>query len=326
MIADHLIGSGPRVLPDAVSDFSLRQLLSFRAVATEGSFHGAADALDYTQSAVSQHVAALESALGVRLFDRGRGRRTVTLTEAGHLLLRHVEPIADRLQAARADLRAYAAGETGTLRVAVYQSVGAKALPAVIGRFGQAWPGVRVRMTEVLSDDAGLAMIADGTVELAFGILPLPPGPFEGIELLRDPFVVMAQPGAALFALGDAPSLAAIAQQKLIGFRTCRSTRFAEERLRATGHEPEFVFRSEDNGIIQAMAAAGLGVAVVPLLTVDVADPAVRVLPTDLEPRQVALVWHRDRYRSPATMAFIEIAREVCAGLAEDLGIGALQA
>ena len=305
-----------RVLPDALSDFSLRQLLSFRAVAQEGSFHAAADALDYTQSAVSQHVATLESALGVRLFDRGRGRRTVALTEAGQLLLRHVEPIADRLQAARADLAAYAAGETGTLRVAVYQSVGAKALPGVIGRFGRDWPGIQVRMTEVLSDDAGLAMIADGTVELAFGIFPLPPGPFEGVELLRDPFVVMARPDAPLFALGDRPTMAMIAEQKLIGFRTCRSTRYAEERLRETGREPVFVFRSEDNGIIQAMAGAGLGVAVVPLLTVDLGDPAVRIMPTELEPRRVALVWHRDRYRSPATAAFIEIATAVCADLA----------
>ena len=96
-----------RVLPDALSDLSLRQLLSFRAVADEGSFHGAADALDYTQSAVSQHVMGLEAALGVRLFDRGRGRRTVELTEAGRLLLRHVVTITDRLQAARADLLAF---------------------------------------------------------------------------------------------------------------------------------------------------------------------------------------------------------------------------
>ncbi len=315
-----------RALPDALADFSLRQLLSFRAVAQEGSFHGAADALDYTQSAVSQHVAALETALGLRLFDRGRGRRTVSLTEAGRLLLRHVDPIADRLQAARADLTSYAAGETGTLRVAVFQSVGAKALPAVLGRFGQAWPGIRVNMTEVLSDDAGLGLIADGTVELAFGIFPLPPGPFEGIELLRDPFVVVARPDAPLLALGDRPTIAMIAEQKLIGFRTCRSTRFAEERLRETGHEPDFVFRSEDNGTIQAMAAAGLGVAVVPLLTVDQGDPSIRVLPTDLEPRRVALVWHRDRYRSPATLAFIDIAEEVCAGLAADLGLGQLEA
>jgi DNA-binding transcriptional LysR family regulator len=315
-----------RVLPDALSDFSLRQLLSFRAVAQESSFHGAADALDYTQSAVSQHVAALEAALGVRLFDRGRGRRTVALTEAGQLLLRHVEPIADRLQAARADLAAYAAGETGTLRVAVYQSVGAKALPAIIGRFGRDWPGIGVHLTEVLSDDAGLAMIADGEVELAFGILPLPQGPYEGVELLRDPFVVVARPDAPLVLLGDHPTIEQIAGQKLIGFRTCRSTKYAEERLRETGLQPEFVFRSEDNGIIQAMAAAGLGVAVVPLLTVDQGDPSIRILPTELEPRRVALVWHRDRYRSPATRAFIDIARQVCADLAADLGIAAAEA
>src|SRR3954468_2489816 len=121
--------TGPRVLPDALSDLSLRQLLSFRAVADEGSFHGAADALDYTQSAVSQHVMGLEGALGVRLFDRGRGRRTVELTEAGRLLLRHAESITDRLQAARADLLAYAAGESGTLRVGGYRGAGQNVLP-----------------------------------------------------------------------------------------------------------------------------------------------------------------------------------------------------
>ncbi len=304
------------VLGDSLSDLSLRQLLSFRAVAEQGSFHGAAEVVDYTQSAVSQHVAALEASLGVRLFDRGRGRRTVALTEAGELLLRHVGPIADRLQAARADLQAYARGETGTLRVGVYQSVGARALPAIIGRFGQAWPGIDVRLTEVLSDEGGLGLLASGALELAFGVLPLAPGPFEGVELMRDPFVLVTRPDSPLAKLSGPPPLELIAAQKLVGFRSCRSTRWAEERLRETGREPEFVLRSEDNGIVQAMAAAGLGVALVPQLTVDPADPAIRVIPTDLEPRRIALVWHRDRYRSPATLAFIEIARAVCADLA----------
>ena len=72
MTTDYSVAPPParRVLPDALSDLSLRQLLSFRAVADEGSFHGAADRLDYTQSAVSQHVAALEASLGVRLVER----------------------------------------------------------------------------------------------------------------------------------------------------------------------------------------------------------------------------------------------------------------
>src|SRR6187431_2499582 len=185
------VSGGPRVLPEALSDLSLRQLLSFRAVADEGSFHGAADALDYTQSAVSQHVMALEAALGVRLFDRGRGRRTVELTEAGRLLLRHVETITDRLQAARADLIAYAAGETGTLRVGVYQSVGTKVLPAIIGRFAEAWPGVEVQLSEAASDEGLMDMVEPGRLDLTFGVLPLPEGPFGGVELLSDPFVLV---------------------------------------------------------------------------------------------------------------------------------------
>jgi DNA-binding transcriptional LysR family regulator len=308
-----------RVLPDALSDLSLRQLLSFRAVADEGSFHAAADALDYTQSSVSQHVMALEAALGVRLFDRSRGRRTVELTEAGAMLLRHVVSITDRLQAARADLVAYAAGEIGTLRVGVYQSVGTRILPAIIGRFSQAWPGVEVRLIEAASDEGLMDMVEPGRLDLTFGVLPLPPGPFEGIELLRDPFVLVTAIGSPLAMLDGPPSLALIGEQRLIGFRSCRSTKWLEEHLRAAGHEPNFVFRSEDNGTVQAMAATGLGTAVVPLLAVDQADASVRIIPTDLEPRRIALMWHRDRYRSPASRAFADIALEVSAGLAAEL-------
>jgi len=119
---------------------------------------------------------------------------------------------------------------------------------------------------------------------------------------------------------GPIPPLERIAAERLIGFRSCRSTRLVEEELRARGTEPVFVFRSEDNGTVQAMAGAGLGVALVPLLAVDPTDPRVAIVPTDLPPRRVALIWHRDRYRSPAAQAFIDIAVEVCGGLAEGLG------
>ena len=312
MTTDYLVATPATraVLPEALSDVSLRQLLSFRAVADEGSFHGAADALDYTQSAVSQHVMALEAALGVRLFDRARGRRTVELTEAGDLLLRHVVTITDRLQAARADLVAYAAGETGTLRVGVYQSVGTRILPAIIARFTEAWPGVEVRLVEAASDEGLMGMVQPGLLDLTFGVLPLPDGPFDGVELLSDPFVLVTAMSSPLAGLTGMPSLQLIGEQRLIGFRSCRSTSWLEGHLRANGHEPNFVFRSEDNGTVQAMASAGLGTAVVPLLAVDRSDPTVAIIPTDLEPRRIALMWHRDRYRSPASRAFVDIARD----------------
>jgi DNA-binding transcriptional LysR family regulator len=328
MAADYSTGglTAGAVPPDALADLSLRQLLSFRAVATEGSFHGAADALDYTQPAVSQHVMALEGALGVRLFDRSRGKRTVELTEAGRLLLRHVETIADRLQAARADLLAYAAGETGTLRVGVYQSVGTRVLPAIIGRFGEAWPGVEVQLLEAASDQGLLEFVEPGRLDLSFGVLPIPDGPFEAVELLRDPFVLVTAADGPLAGLTGTPPIELIADQRLIGFRSCRSTRWVEQYLRARGREPNFVFRSEDNGTVQAMAGAGLGTALVPLLAVDTSDPAVVVIPTDLPARRVALIWHRDRYRSPASLAFVEIACEVAAALQVELGMLGLTA
>jgi len=323
MSTDYLDGAAarsappPRILPDALSDLSLRQLQSFRAVADEGSFHGAADALDYTQSAISQHVMALEGALGVRLFDRSRGRRTVALTEAGRLLLGHVETITDRLQAARADLLAYAAGETGTLRVGVYQSVGTRILPAIIGRFAEAWPGVDVQLREAASDEGLMDLVEPGQLDLTFGVLPVPDGPFEGVELIRDPFVLVVPAGSPLAGMTSFPSIELISEQRLIGFRSCRSTKWVEKQIRATGREPNFVFRSEDNGTVQAMAGAGLGSALVPLLAVDTADPLVSIIPTDLEARRIALMWHRDRYRSPASRAFVYIALDVCRALAE---------
>ena len=114
------------------------------------------------------------------------------------------------------------------------------------------------------------------------------------------------------------PSIELISEQRLIGFRSCRSTKWVESQIRLAGREPNFVFRSEDNGTVQAMAGAGLGSALVPLLAVDTADPLVAVIPTDLEPRRIALMWHRDRYRSPASRAFAYIAIDVCRTLADE--------
>jgi DNA-binding transcriptional LysR family regulator len=275
IMQQDILAPAPAVLPEALADVSLRQLLSFQAVAEQGSFHGAAEALEYTQSAVSQHVASLEAALGVRLFDRGRGRRTVTITEAGTLLLRHVTAISGRLQAARADLLAYVAGEYGTLRIGVYSSVGSKLLPAIVQRFGERWPGIAVELSE--APDQGLLDL---------------------VELGRT-----------------------IAAQRLIGFRSSGSTEAIERLMRSRGHEPQFVFRSEDNATVQAMAGAGLGVALMPVLAVAPGDPSIVVIPTDLPPRRVALIWHRERYRPPAARAFVEIARHVCAEHAAELGL-----
>ncbi len=311
-------GPSPDVLTDVLSDLTLRQLLSFQAVAEEGSFHGAAAALEYTQSAVSQHVAALERTLDVRLFERSRGRRSVRLTEAGELFLRHVVAITGRLQAARADLVAYAAGEVGTLRVGVYTSVGARILPAVLQRFARQWPGVDVQLTEA-SDDGVLDEVELGKLDLTFSTLPLPAGPFEALELARDPWVLVVATSSPL-ANGPAwPPLEVLEEHPLLTFRSSVASAKLLSDLGRRRIKPELAFRTDDNATLQAMAAAGLGIALMPLLAVDRDDPGVVALHLDLPPRLIGIAWHRERYRTPASRAFTEIAAEVCVPLADEL-------
>ena len=126
----------------------LRHLAALEAVARTRSFGRAARELGYTQSAVSQQIAQLERIVGQRLFDRPGGPRRVEPTEAGLLLLGHADAIVARLDAARADMAALAEGAAGTLQVGIYQSVGARLLPALVRRFRAQWPRVGVRVRE----------------------------------------------------------------------------------------------------------------------------------------------------------------------------------
>lgn len=299
----------------------LRHLAALKAVAEEGSFGRAAARLGYTQSAVSQQIATLERAVGERLIERPGGPRPVSLTEAGVLLLRHAAAIVARLQAAQADLAALGDGAAGVLRVGTYQSVGARVLPSLLTRFIERWPKVEINLRESADDQELLDAVERGELDLTFAMLPLPEGPFEAVELMRDPYVLVVAADSEL-ARREAPlKLREIADLPLIGFRQCRSIAQVEQQLRlAAGAEAEIVFRSDDNGTVQALVAAGVGVAFIPLLAVDTTDKRVRVIEPagKLPPRLIAAAWHRDRYRSTVARAFVELAAEVCAEVERD--------
>ena len=79
-------------------------------------------------------------------------------------------------------------------------------------------------------------------------------------------------------AAGQPPSLREVGDLPLISYRTCSSSHQVEEQLRLRGSSPEIVFRSDDNGTMQGMVAAGVGVALMPALAVDLADPRTRAV------------------------------------------------
>ncbi len=293
----------------------LRHLIALKGVAEEGSFGRAASALGYTQSAISQQIGALEKIVGQRLIDRPGGPRPVSLTEAGRLLLKHAEGIAARLQAAQADLTALEAGDAGPLRVGTYQSVGSKILPTLLREFRNAWPKVDISLVESADDSELLQGVERGELDLTFAILPLPPGPFESIELMRDPYVLVVPADSPLAGRDRPPTLREIAELPLIGYRTCRTTQAVEARLQIAGRQPKVVFRSDDNGTVQGLVAAGVGVALTPRLTVDETDESVAVLDLGdrVAPRLIGIAWHRDRRRTRAAEAFVAAAAKLCA-------------
>jgi molybdate transport repressor ModE-like protein len=298
----------------------VRHFAALDAVAREGSFGRAADSLGYTQSAVSQQIATLEKIVGETLVERPGGPRAVSLTEAGKLLLRHAEAIVARLDAARADMTALRAGETGALRVGTYQSIGARVLPGVMRRFLTDWPGIDLGLSEPQEDPELFEAIESGEVDLAFCSPPLPDGPFEGLELMSDPYVLLV-PADSPLAERKSASLDDLGEHLLIGSHTCASGHVVERELRERGYEVEYAFRSDDNMTVQGLVAAGFGVALTPLLAIAPGDDrvrAVRLVPK-VPRRTVAVVWHRDRHRSPAARAFIEIAREVSADVERGL-------
>jgi len=306
--------------PDRWLGVELRHLAALEAVSREGSFGRAATALGYTQSAVSQQIATLERIVGEKLIERPGGPKPVSLTEAGRLLLRHAEAIVARIAAAQADLTALHDGEAGTLRVGIYQSIGQRILPDVMRRYAAAWPLVEVTLTESASDEELLQLVERGELDLTFADLPLIEGPFEFVELLRDPWLLVVAADSPLADRATPPPLREIAQLDLIGFRQCRSMTQIEAALR---RPIEFVFRSDHNGTVQGLVGAGVGAALLPSLAVDPNDEATRQieLGANVPPRLIAVAWHRDRYRSPAAKAFTELAAEVCAELDSELAL-----
>jgi molybdate transport repressor ModE-like protein len=303
--------------PDRWLGIELRHFLALEAVAREGSFGKAARSLGYTQSAVSQQIAALERIVGQRLVERPGGPKPVSLTEAGRLLLKHADAIAARVAAAQADLAALEDGAAGTLNVGVFQSVGQRILPELMSRYLREWPQLKVSLMESPNDEELLTQVERGELDVTFSDLPLPDGPFESLELMRDPYVLVVAADSPLADREASPTVRELADLELIGHKHCRTIKQLEANIRVPLH---FVFRSDHNQTVQAMVASGVGSALVPRLTMDPDDPTTKLIELPkLPPRLIGIAWHRDRYRTPAAHAFVETAQAVTDALQPEL-------
>ncbi len=299
---------------DGLVGVEARHLAALQAVAEEHSFSRAAERLGYAQSAVSQQIAALERAVGLKLVERPGGPRPVSLTEAGDVVLRHADRLLARLGALRADLDQLVAGESGKIRVGTFQSAGARILPGVIREFRRRWPDVRVEIREELQETLLLEGVEAGTLDLTFASMGTPiPSQLDHEVLLEDRYVLLAPPGSPY------RGRASVTLQELDGLEVIEPPAgvscqvMLERAWAAAGSTRHTVFRTDDNLTVMRMVGAGVGHAIVPELAAEPGlDADVEIVPVTGElMRRIAMFWHRDRYRSRASETFVEIAREV---------------
>ena len=292
----------------------VRRLRVLREVAAHGSFSAAAEALSFTQSAISQQVAALERETGTRLVERSA--RGVRLTEAGEVLVRHTEAILARLGEAEAELEAIAGLQAGRLRVAAFESAAATLMPVAIAEFRRRHPAVELTFT-LAEPEPALAMLRAGEIELGLTVEGVGEAAedVEQVELLEDPLYLVLAADHPL-ARRRQVALADVAEDPWVLGRTdLECNRVVIRACQRAGFEPRVAIQTDDYAAAQGLVAAGVGVALIAELGLHAQreDVVVRSLGRDTPYRRVKVAVLAGGYRSPATAAMLDVLREVAA-------------
>jgi DNA-binding transcriptional LysR family regulator len=288
----------------------VRRLRVLSEVAARGSFSAAAVALRLTQSAVSQHVAALEREVGLPLVERGT--RPVELTEAGHALTRHAGGIFARLDGAEQELAEIAGRRAGRLRLGSVPTALAAFVPAAFRAFRRRHGDV----TLTVVDDALQRLLPRLETELDLALIYEHPAlpevarlDLERTPLAADAFQVALPARHRLGRRRRPLALTDLAGETWIGGSpTSAWFRIVIHHCRAAGFTPRSTYATDDSDAVQALVAAGLGIAVVPGLALARPRPGVdvRSLGADAPVRHIEAVRPRDGYRSPAVSAMLE--------------------
>ena len=297
-----------------MSDAELRHLAALAAVADEGSFGRAAARLGYSQSTISQQIAALEKAVGGAVFDRPGGPKPVRITPLGALVLAHGRALLAEAAAMATALDRFKAGD-GRVDIGTFQSVSNVILPPVVRRLREAHPSCDIRLFE---EESGQPDVSDLDLMFFDGRAG---GDVEHLKLLDDPYLLVARPGA--FPAGPV-SLARLDGTPMVAHPPICDQARIEQVLARRAVRPHIVFRTVGNEAVLSMVRAGMGTALLPRLAILSHDTradktlSVHELQPPLPPREIFLLWEKGRTHSPLAARAIDIAVNVAAKIAED--------
>ncbi len=292
----------------------IRQLNTFRMVATLLSFSRAATALNYVQSSVTTQIQQLEEELGVRLFDR-LGKH-IALTDAGKRLYLYAERILNLTEEAR---YAVAEGEmfTGTVTIGAPETLCTYRLPAVLQEFRQRFPQARLTFRPESFLDLRHC-VSEGTIDVAFIMEePVYSTSLQVEPLIQENVIMLASPEHPLARQPiirgrDLEGVQCLLTEKGCPYRSVFEHALNEEHISAV-MDLEFVSVEA----IKQCVIAGMGIALLPEITV-----AAEIVQGRLQALQwgehrfhitTQMLWHKEKWLSPAIRAFIETAREVMA-------------
>jgi DNA-binding transcriptional LysR family regulator len=310
---------------------NVNRLRILKEVAYRGSFSAAADALSYTQSAVSQQIGALEAETGMTLLERHP--RGVSLTAAGQTLVGHAESVLADLDAAEAALAAIAGLRGGRLRMASFPTAGSTLMPLAIATFRSRHPDVELTLAEgepeqieprLRAGELDLALLfefdasgADGERGGSRDTPRVRSGErLRSVELLQDP-LYLALPRAHRLAERRRLRLEDLREEAWI--QTSEDSPCARHVVRcchAAGFEPGVSFQSDDYQTVQGLVGAGVGVALIPELALSVVreDIVIRALSPRPPARRVIAATAAGARLLPAAPAMLSVLGEVASG------------
>ncbi|TXS44782.1 LysR family transcriptional regulator [Streptomyces sp. t39] len=295
----------------------VRRMRMLEAVVTLGSVTAAAAELGYTPSAVSQQIGALERETGTDLLERVG--RHVRPTAAGRLLTEHSAAIGRRIAEAETALADLKAGRTGRLSVRYFATAGAGMVAPAVAAFRRRHPGVRVDLA--LSDpEDPLGAVRRGEADIAL-VVPLreerPADDLLVEQLADDPYRVVLPKDHPL-AAKRVVDLALLAGEPWVGNEWPAGPCLGRviDACAEAGFAPDFVVQSEDHATALGFVAAGLGVALMPVLGIGGGHPGVvvRRVRGPQPVRSIRAVRRRTQKESPVLREMLAALREAARG------------
>jgi DNA-binding transcriptional LysR family regulator len=288
--------------------FDAARLRVFREVVRRGSLSAAAEAMSFTQPAVSRQIAALEREAGAQLLERTP--RGIRLTEAGRVLLGHAEAILDRMAIARSQVESVASLTGGRLRLGSFQTANVTIVPRAIAAFARAHPQVELSLVEGTTRRA-MAQLRAGEIDVAVvtRVDDIDGGDVEFVDLVDDEIFV-ALPAGHRLAHKPRLRLRDLREETWIEAPGGPGDRPLLSAALAHGFEPRIRFGAEQWLSKQGLVAAGVGVTLIPGLAIATVrdDIVLRSLGPDAPRRRVVAALPLG-YRAPAVEPFLALLR-----------------